>query len=646
MDSPFLSRVVLLLFFGLLSSLLDRSAAAQSEEEMAVLQMFYKEKDLVVSPTRHAKPITQAAENITVITAKEIERMNAHTVAEILDRIPGLFIVSNRDFGASSLVQTQGSEERHSLVMVDGVPWNFLNSGHAETNSIPVGIIERIEVIKGPASSTWGSSLGGVVNIITKGVGSTDKPTGSLRASAGERSSQDHRAELSGKAGPAGYYFYGGYQHSDGLRPSRGFDNYSLYSRAEMPLAEKTRGGVSLGYSEPDIDLGEFPSGDLLSKGKELTFFATAFLNTALNKDLSLHLSFHHFKQRYSGENNVLGLGMFGTAGEQYLNTRYDEKTNGGDIKLIWTKEKHTAVFGLDYDHGVLAQTLETGTFLQSWGVPAKSCSHPDRTWWALYANDTVVLGRWSITPGIRYDHNDITGSFVSPSLGATYRVSDHSLLRASVARGFTVPPLAWTSGGGLFLDPNPSLDSETIWSYQIGAEMSILNSLWIKATLFHHEVEDTLQRATFAGGPPAYNDLIVNGRDTRRQGIEFEIESLPLWNFSIVAGVSYVHVSPATYSGSKNLQKYTFGVRYDDRHSVSAELFGHYLWWDLPSEARARYDDTLWDFNVAKNLYTRGDTSSELFFTAHNLFNGAHYTYVDSKNPRRWLEGGLRIKF
>ena len=120
---------------------------------MQILRLFYNEKDLVVSPTRYPKPISQVAENITVITAKNIEDMNAHTVAEVLNRVPGIFVNFNQDFGATSLFHIQGSWPRHVLVLLDGIPWNYLNSGSVETNSIPTGIIERIEIIKGPASS-------------------------------------------------------------------------------------------------------------------------------------------------------------------------------------------------------------------------------------------------------------------------------------------------------------------------------------------------------------------------------------------------------------------------------------------------------------------------------------------------------------
>jgi len=181
--SYFLKKGILLFFFALAMTSSYQNSAAQSEEEMKILRMFCKGKDLVVSPTRHPKPISRVAENITVVTAREIEEMNAHTVAEVLNRVPGVFVNFNQDFGAASLIYIQGSEERHVLVLLDGVAWNFLADGHAETNSIPVGIIERIEVIKGPASSAWGSSLGGVINIITRPARTTRGPTGSIRGS-------------------------------------------------------------------------------------------------------------------------------------------------------------------------------------------------------------------------------------------------------------------------------------------------------------------------------------------------------------------------------------------------------------------------------------------------------------------------------
>lgn len=104
----------------------------------------------------------------------------------------------------------------------------------------------------------------------------------------------------------------------------------------------------------------------------------------------------------------------------------------------------------MDISHGSLEQTLDAGPFLQSIGAPVTTTTNPSIDKWAVFANDSIVLGKFSITPGIRYDHNDVTGSFTSPSLGATYRLGEHTIIRLAVSRGFTIPPLSSTSGGGV----------------------------------------------------------------------------------------------------------------------------------------------------------------------------------------------------
>jgi len=624
---------------------------AQSEEEMQVLQMFYKEKDLVVSATRNPKPISQVAENITVITAKDIENMNAHTVADVLNRIPGLFINYNQDFGAPSLLLIQGSEERHVLVVVDGIKWNSLAGGAAETNSIPVGIIERIEVIKGPASSSWGSSLGGVVNIITKDAGNTTRPSGSLSASYGERETQDYKAQVAGLAGPVGYYVYAGRQDSDGLRASRSFETYSLYSKVHLPISSKINTDFTLGYSEPEMKVGNFPSADITQRGANRIFFATASLNASLTKELSFAASFHEFKQRLSLMSDSLGLwgepGLPDPPSAVFQDSIYDEETTGGDAKLIWNTRHHTLVFGGEFDHGMLDQTIKTGSLLQGYGAPAIAVTHPNIDRWGIYLNDTIVINRWSITPGIRYDKNTITGSFVSPSIGITYRVWKDSILRASVARGFAMPPLSWSSGGGLFLDPNGSLKSEKIMSYQIGVETAALNYLWLKATLFRDEVDDTLSYVPYGGEPPSFNDIYENKGKTRRQGGEIGLQTIPFHNFYFSGGFAYVHFfPPSESSGTKDLYSYSLGFRYDDNKSLRAELFGHYVWWNLDSGYMAKYDNFIWDLNLTKKIFLQEKTATELFLNAHNLFNGAQYTFVERKNPQRWVEAGVRVKF
>ena len=607
--------------------------------------MFYRKKDLVVSATRYPKSISHVAENIAVVTAKEIEAMNAHTVSEVLNRISGLYINFNQDFGTTSLLKIQGSEGWHVLVLMDGVSWNFLASGAAETHSIPVGIIERIEIIKGPASSAWGSSLGGVVNIITKQPEHTDKPTGSLRASYGERNTQDSRAEVSGKIGPMGYYLFGGYQDSNGLRSSRYFERSSLYSKFTLPVSDNADVGFTMGYSEPHTKLGDFPSQDITSTGDDRTFFMTGSLNSTITEKLGLSVSFHHFKQKSTIENKALGLGFTGNEGERYLDTIYDEATTGASAKLVWDTGPHTILLGTDYDRGNLDQTLYAGSLLQSLGVPETSCAHPEMETWAVFANDTILIDRWSVTPGIRYDNNSITGAFISPSLGITYQADEDIIFRLSVARGFTLPPLSWTSGGALFLEPNPALEPEEVWSYQAGIESAATRYFWLKAAIFYHDLKNNLSRELYGAGSPTFNDLFVNKGKISRQGFELEAETIPFYNLTLLGGAAYVRIQPSEEPDTTNYT-YNFGVRYDNRKSLSAQLCGHFIWWDIDDVFQASYDDFIWTFDLNKKVYSRDRACAEIFLTVHNLLNGNQYTWVDNKNPRRWVEAGIRMKF
>ncbi len=124
------------------------STLAQTEGESDVLRLYFTEDDFsVVSSTRRLKPLDQVAEDISVVTSREIRAMNAHTVTEVLNRVTGVFmniIAGITNPGSNSLISVQGSDVAHVLVLLDGMPWNFLAGGNAEINSIPVEIIDRI----------------------------------------------------------------------------------------------------------------------------------------------------------------------------------------------------------------------------------------------------------------------------------------------------------------------------------------------------------------------------------------------------------------------------------------------------------------------------------------------------------------------
>lgn len=614
-----------------LLSLLFLSASfvsAQSEKDINTLEMFYNEDAVVETPTRYPKSISQVAENVTIITAEQIQAINAHTVTDVLNSVTGVQVAISGGPGSFSDVLIQGSEARQVLVMIDGVSQNSLSEGKADVGAIPVQNIERIEIVKGPASSAWGSSLGGVINIITKSPDDTRKLGGTVSASIGNRNTGDYRSEVSGKVGSLGYYLSGGGLVSDGLVPHNSFHGGNMYTKLQLAATKQADLTFSLGYNAGSRGIGEDPAFDISFDSDFAYLFSTLSLNYLLTSELSLDLSLQAANRDTTLFFNQLSTGV-----------RLDNLTNtvedtefGGSARLTWTRKLHQLLAGVDFNLG----RLETNSF-------TNGTQRLDR--WAIFANDTLTLGGFSLIPGIRYDFTSTNGDIWSPSMGATYALAENSILRAYVARGFNIPPLGSTSGESLFFRGNPDLKMETVWSYAAGFETAALRYLWLKTMFFRNDINDVLESEPL----PGRQFTFVNKGKQRRQGVETEVRTMPVFNTSLLAGYALIDATDrATGQEITGVAKYTIdvGVQYDDRKSFQGTLKGHYIRWQQNPLDNGRFNAMVWDLNLAKKVYSGEKNSAVLFFTAHNIFNSAQYPVSPFRNPGRWFEGGVRFNF
>ncbi len=633
MFPAFISRMVYLLA---ILALIGAPAAAQTGGELEVLNMFYSEKELtVVSATRAPRPINEIAENMSVITAEQIRMMNAHTLGEVLARVPGVFVAGNGDFSDNSAASIQGSNtEGHIRVLVDGMTWNQLSGRNALFFTIPVEIIDRIEVVKGPASSAWGSALGGVINIITKPVGHNAAPEGIVSASYGEADSQDYRAAASGAVGPAGYYLFAGHQRSDGLRDDRAFETDTLFGKFSMPVTDILELSLSTAYSNPlkkdGTSLTPYP---ITFQYNARTFFVQAMADARLSPAFSVNVLAYHYEQRMSIP--AWALDPSGDQAEKLYEDIYEEETLGVNARLTWKSRFQTLAAGVDFESGQLDQF--------SIDPAGRLTFKSDEDRWAVYANDTFTFGRWRVTPGIRYDDLDTSGGFLSPSLGIAYEPWDGTVFRASAARGFNAPGLSLTQGGSWNLAPNPDLEPETVRSYQGGVETRAIPYCWVKLSLFYHDVEKLLVRTPFDGS----SDKILNIGEAVRQGVELAMETAPYLGISALGSLSYYEQDE---QGSEKAgdKRYSFntGVRYGSE-TIRADIFGRYIWWDQEDTGLGgSYDDMIVDLNVSYAPDVDFAVKPEIFSTVHNLFDGEQYSAFWKRNPGRWAEVGMRFRF
>src|SRR5271157_2619698 len=140
-------------------------------------------KEVVVTATRVDSSVLDSPSSISVISAQQVADSGATDVAQVINGQPGVVVNDYGQTGALKTVSLRGSTSSQVLVLLDGIRLNSSVNGEVDLSSIPMEIIDRIEIVRGGESSLYGSSaIGGVINIITK---KAEKPSVSLSLTNG-----------------------------------------------------------------------------------------------------------------------------------------------------------------------------------------------------------------------------------------------------------------------------------------------------------------------------------------------------------------------------------------------------------------------------------------------------------------------------
>ncbi len=615
MTRPFLQHSLraVLTAVGLIACLAPGPLWAADGEEEETLALFSAWQEGASGATRSPKPLSQTAENVTVVTAAEIVALNAHTLADILDTVPGLQLSHNGGPGIIAYTHIQSSSFEHVLLLLDSIPFTNFGANFSDVSAIPARIIERVEIIKGPASTAWGSALGGVINVITKSPERDRSLSGTAAASIGSRSTSDSALELSGSVNRLGYYLSAGFLGSDGLVPKTGINSNNLHGRLTWDLPNQ---GQIFAQAT-----GSFSrQGDLYATAYDLTqqddkrqINALVGLRQPLTDRLELAISgFHTFNRQESAYYNISDGAVWWDQGADLPKAFGTESTLGGTASLTWRGYQHLLVVGGDYRHlKITGNSVDTKNY-------SPYNRKADR--WGLFLNDTISLGSFSITPGLRFDRPQTAPDQFSASLGATWQLSNNTLLRAYVAKGYGMPVI--TSQ----FDPRPT----KILTAQLGAENTSIPYLWLKATLFRN---------------------MTWGADTEQQlaqGLELELRTKPVFHTSLGAGWTYTDTH-RTSDGTpvhddKPTQTLKLALTYNDG-TFRSMLTGRHIFWNNTADENGK-NGLIWDLHLGATLYQKENTALELFVSGRNLFNSRYYSSDFFPNVGRWFEGGMRVKF
>lgn len=419
--------------------------------------------EVVVTATRTEKSLTDVALPVSVVGAQQLKSMGSLRLGDVLREQTGLSLVADHGQG----IQLQGLSPEYTLLLVDGEPLIGRTAGTLDLTRVAVGNIQRVEVVKGPASALWGSdALAGVVNIITQ------KPQpglrGSLRARYGTNRTADLSATLNAGGERVGFTLFGNRYSSAGytLQPASGtatvppFASYTGQSRVTYRLGERTKFSVSGRYfvenqrsSVPTLtEAGTTVAVEYQSRQADINLSPTLTHRFAGDKVFAtarLYYSRYHTREDYA----------YAADGRYYDATYFTQTFLRPEVQVDYRPRP--------------SQTLTLGTGWQRQTVAATRYDQRQLMQAAYgYAQyDWTPTARLNLVGGVRYDGPSQYAGQLSPKLAARYQLRPWLALRGSVGRGYRAPDFRQ-----LYLNfSNPTVGYSVFGTSQVAAKVAQL---------------------------------------------------------------------------------------------------------------------------------------------------------------------------
>lgn len=397
--------------------------------------------NLVVTPARSEEPVDAVLDAVSVITREDIERSAAEDLLELLRLLPGIDIVRTGPAGAQTSVFVRGSNSNHVLVLIDGIRASSTNTGAYAWELLPVNQIERIEVVRGPKGSVYGSdAIGGVIQVFTR-----SRPQPYARLTGGSWDARAFEGGWGAERGASRVSINGGIRSTSGFSAQNaagysfdpdddGLDAASLGINASHRLEDGAL-RFSLLFSDTEA---EFDTG--ISDAEQ--WLASLRYQGAISAAWSHELIAGYVHDRLHSD--------FGGFATGFRSTRLD---------LAWQHQATISENGL-IRFGV-EHTRDAGEDAQAFDARRENSG--------VHAGYEHAWSRWVLEAAARLDHNSEFGSAATGQMGLGFEVAEGWRLGLSWGSGFRSPNLneQFSPGfGGLFAG-NPALDPESSHSLE-----------------------------------------------------------------------------------------------------------------------------------------------------------------------------------
>lgn len=625
----------LMMLFVLGSSM---NAFAQNND---VLDENFVLDEMVVSATRSEKKLLDTAASVSVITDKDLDKMHINNLDEAFVKIPGVYVGRLSGIGSTtSQTVMRGVNAANSVaVLVDGVQVNDSYNGSVTWSAIPVDMVKRVEVLRGPASVLYGgNALAGVINIITKDV---DKTSVNLKLSYGSNNTQNHSLYVAGKASDKldfnvnyekkktdGYITdpvlsskavfgaettttnTGAKRWIIGNKGKRQWDENTVgvgfkyhFDESKSLALDFTKNEYEYSYSAPTSYFGD----DIIKKAG--TYFSTPGEKASNKYNMTYNDSENGWKAvvGYSDQYKQHDTSISKATDASKPNTRFSF-----DLQKNQTiSANNNAVFGLNYRKDEMDATVYklADKFNSDSKIAVDSmASGKNKSFSAYVMDEHKFSDRWTATAGLRYDKWSTDGRILlpnkteainydestydnwSPSASVMYKPEADSSVYLSWGKAFEAPSLyrmySSSYSSNVYNIANPNLKPQKAETFELGYKKDLNNKSAIGVSVYDTKYKGLLYKNSLGVVDGMNATCYQNAGEAEAKGFELELNH----NFDDKwsAFLNYTYQNPVIKKALKATEKNKYvtaipkevfraGVTYSD-DKWSGMLTGEYI--------------------------------------------------------------------
>ncbi|MHB9040593.1 MAG: TonB-dependent receptor plug domain-containing protein [Melioribacteraceae bacterium] len=522
-------------FYSFLTIYLLLQFIVSAQQSDSVKTIF---KEIVVTATKTETPYYAIGSSVSIITSNQISERHLQTVVDILREVPGLSVIEQGGPGKLSNVFIRGANSNHTLVVVDGITMNDASSPNNafDFSSLNSNDIDRIEIVRGPQSTLYGSdAIAGIINIITKQ--GSDKPHYSFSTYGGSNNYYKGNLSALGTFGILRYAINASRGGSDGVSASDskfgnlekdGNRNNSFTSRFDLVMNQNTKFDLIYKFTKMETSLDQsekFGDDPNYTYNIEEQLFKAGFIASLFNNNWQQQLSVSLMKQ-FSHSIDLKDL--------MHPDLSSDSYNKAQRVKLDWQNNLHfiennLITFGIESE----TETARTSYYSTSeWGPFNSVFPEQSIRTTGIYLQDQInIANSFFTTVGLRYDNNQRFGNVTTFRIAPAFLInSTGTKLRMSYGSGFKAPSLFY------LFDPafgNPNLQPEKSNGWDLGIDQSFESGQYNFGITYFNLVLDNM----FGFDS---NFRTVNIAKASSRGIEFTASIINVRDFSLSANYTF----------------------------------------------------------------------------------------------------------